>query len=242
MTVSAVVSFALVSNRTPVGREAAATSSSLTIPSYLPTSIPPATTPTSGPSSAVSTTVPSTLGAPPTASQIVASNDTSTYTLTPTPVPTASSIPSTPCTDADLSANVYVDGVLASMSFVQDVVTISSQTDCSLSGYPVLQFSGSSGPVEVSVTDGGTSAVQVPSPTPVAVGPGTPVSFLIQFQPGDTASCVIASSLEIGVSGTTPSVGVTLADVPGFQTAWNLCGSQASVTPFEQGASLSQYT
>jgi hypothetical protein len=116
------------------------------------------------------------------------------------------------------------------MSFVQDVVTISSQTDCSLSGYPVLQFSGSSGPVEVSVTDGGTSAVQVPSPT------------LIQFQPGDTASCVIASSLEIGVSGTTPSVGVTLADVPGFQTAWNLCGSQASVTPFEQGASLSQYT
>ncbi|MFZ2057832.1 MAG: DUF4232 domain-containing protein [Acidimicrobiales bacterium] len=128
------------------------------------------------------------------------------------------------------------------MSFVQDVVTISSQTDCSLSGYPVLQFSGSSGPVEVSVTDGGTSAVQVPSPTPVAVGPGTPVSFLIQFQPGDTASCVIASSLEIGVSGTTPSVGVTLADVPGFQTAWNLCGSQASVTPFEQGASLSQYT
>ena len=53
---------------------------------------------------------------------------------------------------------------------------------------------------------------------------------------------MIASSLEIGVSGTTPSVGVTLADVPGFQTAWNLCGSQASVTPFEQGASLSQYT
>jgi len=75
----------------------------------------------------------------------------------------------------------------------------------------------------------------------VAVGTGTPASFLVQSTMGPVnPKCVETNFLTIGVPASTPSVPVSLAAMRGTQTGWYLCG-QVQVTAFEQGNTIDQY-
>jgi hypothetical protein len=72
------------------------------------------------------------------------------------------------------------------------------------------------------------------------VGTGTPASFLLQTAEGPIApDCKETGLLSIGVSGSAPSVSVSLP-AASFRSAWYVCG-QVQVTPFEQGDTVDQY-
>jgi len=224
-------------------RNVALTAGSSTIPPNVPTTMTPAIGPNSGVSpGAVETTIPSTPVTAPTASeeaQAIQSEAPTTGETAPTTVPVAS-IPSTTCVAADLTASLQTGDSFPSMNYVQDVITLSSSVPCSIEGYPTMAFSNGTSAVTVSVTDGGTSSSVPTSPAPVAVGPATSASFLVQFQPGPIPPCTSASTLDIGLPGVSPTVGVSIPDLTSGP-AWDICNARASITPFEQGSSLSQY-
>ena len=148
-------------------------------------------------------------------------------------------VPSTPCTDDELHATDLGSGPFVSMGERGDIITISSPVPCELYGYPTLEFGGSSHPLAVGVQHTGVVGHQA-SPRPVAVGTGTPASFLVQTAVGPVApDCKGTALLSIGVTGTQPSVSVSLP-AASFGPAWYVC-AQVQVTPFEQGDTLDQY-
>ena len=148
-------------------------------------------------------------------------------------------VPSTPCTDGELRATDLGNGPFISMGESQDIIAIVSSTPCELYGYPTLEFGGSSHPLAVGVQHTGVVGHQA-SPRPVAVGTGTPASFLVQTAEGPvTPDCKGTALLSIGVPGTAPSLSVSLP-AASFGPAWYVCG-QVQVTPFEQGDTLDQY-
>ena len=143
-------------------------------------------------------------------------------------------VPSTPCSDSELRAAVLGSGPFSAMGTMQVIVTLSSLVPCRLDGFPTLQFGPVSHPAVVKVQHNGVVGHQS-SPRPVAVGTGTPASFLVQFASGfaaHTPGCKETNLLRISPRGTTPSVSVSLTAVT--------CG-QARVTPFEQGDTWDQY-
>jgi hypothetical protein len=149
-------------------------------------------------------------------------------------------VPSTPCTEGELREAIASSGPYVTMGTVQDIITISSSVPCRLYGFPTLQFGSRLHPLAMTVQHNGTAGHQE-SPRPVAVGTGTPASFLVQSAMGPVnPKCVETNFLTIGVPGSTPSVPVSLAAMRGSQTGWYLCG-QVQVTPFEQGNTLDQY-
>ena len=104
---------------------------------------------------------------------------------------------------------------------------------------PDSEFGGPSHPLAVGVLHTGVVGHQA-SPRQVAVGTGTPASFLVQTAEGPvTPDCKGTALLSIGVTGTVPSVSVSLP-ASSFGPAWYVCG-QVQVTPFEQGDTLDQY-
>jgi hypothetical protein len=149
-------------------------------------------------------------------------------------------VPSTPCTEGELREAIASSGPYVTMGTVQGIITISSSVPCRLYGYPTVQFGSRLHPVAITVQHNGAVGHQE-SARPVAVGTGTPASFLVQSAMGPVnPKCVETNFLTIGVPGSTPSVPVSLAAMRGSQTGWYLCG-QVQVTPFEQGNTLDQY-
>jgi len=221
-----------------VGTGGAASALTLTA-SSAELSAPPSGTPVSVPpvSQWPKSTTPTT--ATPTGSPAVPHPGTSpgtedTSTLTHTPAPPVS-VPSIPCTTADLSAEVTSQGPYQGMGSGQYIVTITSTTSCSISGYPTLQFFNAAGALASTVKDGGVAGNPDP-PSKVAVGPGVSASFLVQFS--DSPSCANASSLTLQLSGESGQVSVFLN--PDVATFWSACPSTL-VSPFEQGSDASRY-
>jgi hypothetical protein len=148
-------------------------------------------------------------------------------------------VPSVPCTDGELRATDFGSGPFTDMAESEDIITISSSVPCRLYGYPTVEFGDLSHPLAVGVQRTGVVGHQA-SPRPVAVGTGTPASFLLQTAEGPIApDCKETGLLSIGVSGSAPSVSVSLP-AASFRSAWYVCG-QVQVTPFEQGDTLDQY-
>ena len=149
-------------------------------------------------------------------------------------------VPSAPCTEGELREAVASSGPYVTMGTAQDIITISSSVPCRLYGFPTLQFGSRLRPVAMTVQHNGAVGHQE-SPRPVAVGTGTPASFLVQSAMGPVnPKCDETNFLTVGVPGSTPSVPVSLAAIGGNQTGWYVCG-QVRVTPFEQGNTLDQY-
>ena len=149
-------------------------------------------------------------------------------------------MPSTPCTDGELREAISSSGPYVGMSTQQDIITISSSVPCRLYGYPTLQFGSPLHPVAITVQHNDAAPHQEP-PRPVAVGTGTPASFLVETAAGPIApDCKGTTLLTIGVPGSAPSISVSLAAMRGNQTGWDVCGP-VEVTPFEQGNTLDQY-
>jgi hypothetical protein len=150
-------------------------------------------------------------------------------------------VPSTPCTDGELRAADYSNGPFTTMGTRQDIITVTSSVPCRLDGYPTLQFGTMSHPIVVAVEHNGAVGHQA-SPKPVAVGTGTPASFLVQTVMGVAAMtmhCTGTKVMRVGIPGTTPSLSVSLP-AGSFGPAWHACGP-VRVTPFEQGDTLDQY-
>jgi len=140
-------------------------------------------------------------------------------------------VPSASCTDGELRATDLGNGPFISMGESQDIITISSPAPCELYGYPTLEFGGPSHPLAVRVQHNAVVGHQA-SPRPVAVGTGTPASFLVQTAEGPMApDCKGTGFLSIGVPGTAASVSVSFP-ATSFRSAWYVCG-QVQVTPFE---------
>jgi hypothetical protein len=150
-------------------------------------------------------------------------------------------VPPTPCADGELRAADYSNGPFTTMGTKQDIITVTSSAPCRLDGYPTLQFGTASNPIVVTVEHNGAVGHQA-SPRPVAVGTGTPASFLVQTVMGVAATtmhCTGTKVMSIGIPGTTPSLSVSLP-AGSFGPAWYPCGV-VRVTPFEQGDTLDQY-
>jgi hypothetical protein len=148
-------------------------------------------------------------------------------------------VPSAPCTDGELRATDLGRGPFIDMAESEDIIAISTSAPCELYGYPTVEFGGSSHPLAVGVQHTGVVGHQA-SPRPVAVGTGTPASFLVQTAEGPMApDCKGTALMSIGVPGTAASVSVSLP-AASFGPAWYVCG-QVQVTPFEQGDTLDQY-
>ena len=205
------------------------------------------TTSPNKPTSTVMTTTPP-LGGDRTTTTLSSGTTISLPTQSGTTLPTVTiqyepgpvvPVPSRPCTDGELHATDLGNGPFISMGERGDIITISSPAPCELSGYPTLEFGGSSHPLAVGVQHTGVVGHQA-SPRPVAVGTGTPASFLVQTAVGPVApDCKGTALLSIGVTGTPASVSVSLP-ASSFGPAWYVCG-QVQVTPFEQGDTLDQY-
>ena len=184
------------------------------------------------PKSTTATTVPSTGSPSPIASSSASPGIIGMQSDSHEPTPVVS-VPKTPCTDAELSAAMTSQGPWVDNASSQYIITISSGTLCELQGYPTLQFSNSTGIIATTVQNGGTVGSADP-PSPVAVGPGVPASFLLQFGSG----CPTASSLEFGLSSGPADIPVTLdsALIP----VWLACPTTL-VSPFEQGNDVNRY-
>ena len=194
------------------------------------------TTSPNKPTSTVVTTIPPQSTIPPPTLSNTTLPPTVTIQYEPGPVVP---VPSAPCTDGELRATNLGNGPFISMGERGDIITISSPVPCELYGYPTVEFGGSSHPLAVGVQHTGVVGHQA-SPRPVAVGTGTPASFLLQTAEGPIApDCKETGLLSIGVSGSAPSVSVSLP-AASFRSAWYVCG-QVQVTPFEQGDTVDQY-
>ena len=200
------------------------------------------------PTSTVMTTIPP-LGGDRTTTTLASQSTTPPPTLSNTTLPPTVTIqyepgpvvpvPSAPCTDGELRATNLGNGPFISMGERGDIITISSPVPCELYGYPTLEFGGSSHPLAIRVQHTGVVGHQA-SPRPVAVGTGTPASFLVQTAEGPMApDCKETALLSIGVPGSAPSVSVSLP-AASFGPAWYVC-DQVQVTPFEQGDTFDQY-
>lgn len=128
------------------------------------------------------------------------------------------------------------------MGTLQEIVTISSSVPCHIDGYPTLRFGLTSQHLIVSAQHSGVDGHRASSMS-VALGTGTPASFLVQSSMGvaaENAHCKSTPVLLFGVPGSTPSVPVSLSGVRRNQTAWSAC-RQVQVTPIEQGNTVDQY-
>ena len=214
---------------------AGCTSSGQTTSPNKPTSTVVTTIPPLG-GDRTTTTLPSQSTIPPPTLSNTTLPPTVTIQYEPGPVVP---VPSAPCTDGELRATNLGNGPFISMGERGDIITISSPVPCELYGYPTVEFGGSSHPLAVGVQHTGVVGHQA-SPRPVAVGTGTPVSFLVQTAEGPMApDCKGTALMSIGVPGTAASVSVSLP-AASFGPAWYVCG-QVQVTPFEQGDTLDQY-
>lgn len=150
--------------------------------------------------------------------------------------PPAVTVPSTPCTAADLTGSLESLGPYQGMGSGQYLISITSTEPCSVEGYPTLQFASSNGVIPSTITDGGTVGNANPV-SAVGVGPGLPASFLMQFSIGPVV-CTEAPTLSFGLPNSTAGIPVQLnTQVAGF---WPACSS-IIVSPFEQGDSPDQY-
>jgi hypothetical protein len=214
---------------------AGCTSSGQTTSPNKPTSTVVTTIPPLG-GDRTTTTLPSQSTIPPPTLSNTTLPPTVTIRYEPGPVVP---VPSAPCTDGELRATNLGNGPFISMGERGDIITISSPVPCELYGYPTVEFGGSSHPLAVGVQHTGVVGHQA-SPRPVAVGTGTPASFLVQTAEGPMApDCKGTALMSIGVPGTAASVSVSLP-AASFGSAWYVCG-QVQVTPFEQGDTLDQY-
>jgi hypothetical protein len=148
-------------------------------------------------------------------------------------------VPSVPCTDGELRATDFGRGPFTDMAESEDIIAISTSAPCELYGYPTVELGGSSHPLAIRVQHTGVVGHQA-TPRPVAVGTGTPASFLLQTAEGPIfPDCKETGLLSIGVPGSAPSVSVSLP-AASFRSAWYVCG-RVQVAPFEQGDTLDQY-
>lgn len=226
IAVMAVSLAACTSSAAPIkGKTAAAESTLLT-------TIPPAG------GDSTTTTLPSASTPPPVIQPGTTLARTVTIQYKPPPVVP---VPSTPCTDGELRVADFSNGPFTQMGTKQDIITVTSSAPCRLDGYPVLQFGTMSHPIVVAVERNGAVGHQA-SARPVAVGTGTPASFLIQTVMGVaamTAHCTGTKVMRVGIPGTIPILSVSLP-ARSFGPAWYPCG-RVLVTPFEQGDTLDQY-
>ncbi len=153
----------------------------------------------------------------------------------PTSPPRISTIPANACVDSNLEASVTGYGI-QSMNFDQDIVTVTSLTPCSISGFLNVSFSNSQ-PLSATIDDGGTDG-SFSSPGAVALGPNESGSFVLQYQ--DFSYCPVATDMFIGTVDSTPDVPVSLSPVNGDQTGWTVC-SPIQVSAIEQGNDPAQY-
>lgn len=207
----------------------------------LPPRLPAAASPNavSGITSPVTTATPTVpAGQTPnlTPTGVGASSTSPPLVLTHQPPPSVS-LPSATCANDDLSAALTSGGPYTGGGNIQFIITITSKVACQLSGYPVLNFTSSTGsPTQVTVENGGTVG-NADAVSPVAVGPGAVASFLLQFFVS-ASTCVSVPTLGVGLPGTTPTVTVSLA--PPIAYTWYAC-SVVNVSPFEQGNTLGRY-
>lgn len=140
-------------------------------------------------------------------------------------------IPTTPCSENQLSAQITMEGPNVGMGAVEQVVTVRSSVPCFVEGYPAIAFAG----MDAQITDGGATG-NYPGPAPVALGPGVAASFM--FQAGDMFDCKSASAMYFGVPSGPPQTSIASQN---SESGWGVCRGGIEVTPFEQGDSVDNY-
>jgi hypothetical protein len=138
------------------------------------------------------------------------------------------------CTPSDLTAVLAgVGPYAANIQTGQYIVSIESDTPCTLDGYPsVVTIVSTSDSNEVtSMSDSGVVG-DVPGAGTVTASATTPVSFLFQFNNG--LSCPNDSSISFELPGSDTAISVNV------NALVNVCGA-IQLTPFVQGNSAERY-
>jgi hypothetical protein len=161
-----------------------------------------------------------------------------------TPQPQVASTSSPACTGSQVQASVTSVGPFTGMGTAQDIVTLTSTSTCTISGYPSLQMTSSSGtPLKLSVSDGGTIS-NVPGPHAVTISTTSVASFLLQYSFRDSTGgvCPSATGLTVTLPNNSTPISVPFSSgMANNQTEFNPCGGAVSVTPFEAGNSAFEY-
>lgn len=162
--------------------------------------------------------------------------------LTPNPLAATplvhSSVPvpiltGTTCTGSEVNAALTSNGPYIGMGSDQLIVSLSSSTSCTLSGYPVLSLYDSNGAgAGTKFIDGGTIG-SPQSTNAIQLGPNNVGSFLIQFS--GNASCVPANIFQLSLSAT--SSPVVISNDSSLLSSWPGC-SVMNETPFVEGNSV----